>query len=326
MKVSSWVLVALVGIAGLVSLDPALMGLSHTTPVLQAISLRGLLVAAAGVLTVLLAAVLVLVRLARGWVPQLVVLVVLVAVAGAGHFGVLWQRGLDSEPFPAKPADAVDVMTLNTLGNAGGIDGLIAVVAQYQPDVVALQEITPESAAQVAAALQSDYQFFTHTTGDHSVQGTALLVSAAMGQYQQIDAPATSFGAVWVTPVSGEGPPLLSVHPMPPIPGNVTVWESELVTLMQVCETEGVIMAGDFNATVDHAVLREAQCTDASVGVGGIGTWPAGRPAWLGAAIDHVLVDLQEWRPVAAQVLPAPDGGDHRAVLVRLQPESPDDR
>ena len=55
-------------------------------------------------------------------------------------------------------------------------------------------------------------------------------------------------------------------------------------------------MAGDFNATLDHAELRElldrgwVDAADA-VGEGFAWTWPARRRRALPLTIDHVLVD-----------------------------------
>lgn len=102
---------------------------------------------------------------------------------------------------------------------------------------------------------------------------------------------------------------------------EVDTWRSELTSLTRLCErVAGAVLAGDLNATLDHAVLREAPCVDGSVDTGGLATWPAGAPDLLGASIDHVLADPQAWRPVASQVLDAPADGDHRALLVRLVP------
>ncbi|MFV0252571.1 MAG: endonuclease/exonuclease/phosphatase family protein [Beutenbergiaceae bacterium] len=321
MRVLGWGLVAFAGLAGLLSLDPAIVGLSHTTPVLQAISLRGLLAAGTLGLAALALISAVVLRLAGTAVPQLWGLAALAGIVGGGHLGVLIERGVADEAFATKPDGAIDVLTVNTLGTAGGTDGLVGLIDELNPDVVALQETMPEQAESIAADVLGDYQVFTHTTGPQPVQGTALLVSVDLGDYRQTEAPATTFGGVWAVPVTGEGPDLLSVHLVPPIPELVETWAAELTSLTQMCDrVPGMIMAGDFNATVDHAVIRDAGCVDASIGVGGRGTWPAGRSPWLGAPIDHVLVDPGVWRPAAARVLEAPDAGDHRAVLARLLP------
>jgi endonuclease/exonuclease/phosphatase (EEP) superfamily protein YafD len=81
------------------------------------------------------------------------------------------------------------------------------------------------------------------------------------------------------------------------------------------------ILAGDFNATLDHAELRrllDTGYTDAAaeVGAGLKGTWPHGRRFPPPVAIDHVLADSRAG--VKAFSVHAITGTDHRAVLAEL--------
>ena len=322
MKVLGWVLVGVGVIAGVLTLDPAVVGLSEITPVLQAVALRGLLAIGAGVVGLVPVLVSLPLRRTAGKGRRLLVLGVVALLVAAGHVGVLMERGTSAgEPFAVAPDGAIDVLTVNTLGARGGVDGLVAMIDELEPDVVALQETPAEHAAQVAAEVAGEYRVFTATTGPQPVQATALLVSAGLGEYRQREAPATTFGGVWVSPVEGAGPELLSVHPVPPVPGNVSTWRAELAAITGLCaRVDGVVLAGDFNATVDHAALRDSGCVDGSVDTGGHATWPASRSPLLGTPIDHVLMDPGAWQPVASRVLDAPAAGDHRAVLVRIVP------
>jgi endonuclease/exonuclease/phosphatase (EEP) superfamily protein YafD len=328
-RVLGWVTVAILAALALVSLGPAVVGLSETTPVLQVIAMRGLLaVLLLGGGALLLAAALAL-RLNRRWAAGAVrsaaapvlVLGIVVVLVGVGHGGVLLERGTDREALGVTPDGAVDILTLNTLGSAGGAEPVAALIDEVGPDVVALQETPAADAERVVQLLEGSYQLFTATTGPQPVQATALLVAASMGRYQQATAPGTSFGGVWAQPAEGDGPQLFSVHVVPPIPGKVQTWRQELAVLTALCERiPGVVIAGDLNATVDHAAVRDSECVDGASDTGGVGTWPADRPALLGTPIDHVLADADRWRPTASQVLDAPGDGDHRAVLVRLVP------
>jgi endonuclease/exonuclease/phosphatase (EEP) superfamily protein YafD len=82
-----------------------------------------------------------------------------------------------------------------------------------------------------------------------------------------------------------------------------------------------VIVAGDFNATLDHSVFRSAiaGCADAAeqAGEGLTATWSTRWPRWLGPQIDHVLVT----GGITTETLSVHDvpGSDHRAVLTRLR-------
>lgn len=330
MKVLGWVLVGVAVVAALLSLDPAVVGLSETTPVLQLIALRGWLCLGAVAVGVVLLGVGGLLRRTGRKVRRLLVLGMVAVLVGLGHGGVLLERGTGTgEPLPAAGEAAIDVLTLNTQGTAAGVETIIALLREAEPDVVALQETPPDDAERIGEALTTDevtWQVFTATTGPQPVQASALLVSSGLGEYQQAEAPGTTFAAVWARPVDGVGPELFSVHTVPPLPELVPTWRTELRTVAQLCDRiENVVVAGDLNATVDHATLRNAGCDAVAPGAGGAGTWPAQRPALLGAAIDHVLVQPDRWRATDARVLDVSGGdpggrGDHRALLVRIEP------
>jgi endonuclease/exonuclease/phosphatase (EEP) superfamily protein YafD len=81
-----------------------------------------------------------------------------------------------------------------------------------------------------------------------------------------------------------------------------------------------VVVAGDFNATVDHAQFRDlldhgyADAAESS-GAGYLPTYPTDR--WYGPliGIDHVLFRGMQADSADTYDLP---GSDHRAVLARL--------
>ena len=157
-----------------------------------------------------------------------------------------------------------------------------------------------------------------------------MLVSTALGEYVQ-DAAAGSTGqlpSIVAKPVSGTGPTLIAVHPVAPIPGELATWNSDLDWLASACRGENVIMAGDFNSTLDHysrlphdSGTTIGDCTDAGTlsGNAAVGTWPASLPPLLGTPIDHVML-TDNWRVSGMRVVESLDGAgsDHRPVLVQL--------
>jgi len=115
---------------------------------------------------------------------------------------------------------------------------------------------------------------------------------------------------------------LLAVHPAAPDPGSVDEWRDDLNALPDA-EPHGRVhvLAGDFNATLDHAELRQLIGTgyeDAAsvVGAGLHGTWPEGRKVPPAVVIDHVLADKRVGvRAVSVHTIPSTD---HRAVFAEL--------
>jgi endonuclease/exonuclease/phosphatase (EEP) superfamily protein YafD len=81
------------------------------------------------------------------------------------------------------------------------------------------------------------------------------------------------------------------------------------------------VLAGDFNATLDHAalraVLRRGWADAAQVtGRGLVWTWRPLRLPWPRLTIDHVLIDPRI--SVAGVQLARLPGSDHRALVVDL--------
>ncbi|MBD8061923.1 endonuclease/exonuclease/phosphatase family protein [Oceanitalea stevensii] len=327
LKLLGWVLTLALAAAAVLTLDPARLGLSTSIPVTQAIAMRPYLVAGFVVLGgVLLLGVLLAALLGRRWPRRTALAVVLLAV-GAGHAGVLWHRGLGDEPLPAAQDGAVTVLTLNTLGGGSSPEQVADAADDAGADVLVLPETSADSARAIAEGLTersgTAFQLFVERTGAWDSSSTALLVSEELGEYAQAPAPTTAHGAVRAEPVDGSGPVLVGVHPMSPhAPGPAMErWRTDLEAVTEPCRSEpGVVVAGDFNATLDHAPMRDiGSCVDASAeaGVGGVATWPAHLPRLVGAHIDHVLVDGDVYTVDAAAVLEV-GASDHRAVVARI--------
>src|SRR5690606_24064768 len=113
---------------------------------------------------------------------------------------------------------------------------------------------------------------------ENPTASTALLVSAALGEYVRTPGPDTSLGSVRAEPATGVGPVLVAVHPSPPTGDRHERWLADLAKVTSLCRPRtapGLIVGGDLNATVDHAPLRSlGRCVDAAAaaGVGGVAT------------------------------------------------------
>jgi endonuclease/exonuclease/phosphatase (EEP) superfamily protein YafD len=125
----------------------------------------------------------------------------------------------------------------------------------------------------------------------------------------------------------GRAVEVTAVHPVPPISSRAhTAWKHDIDLLPPAAPATGGrgpvrILAGDFNATLDHATLRKligrgyADAADRA-GAGLIPTWGLGeaRPP---ITIDHILVD----RRCAVTEFTVHDvrGTDHRAIVAAIR-------
>ena len=162
----------------------------------------------------------------------------------------------------------------------------------------------------------------TDTDGVTDVFGVSALVAAHLGDVAISVDESRPFPVVKIEGGGLGAMRFVAFHAVAPRPTDVSQWSSDLGELTRYCAAgTPTIVAGDFNATGDHSVLRDATagCSDAAAqrGQGLQATWPASMPDWFGAQIDHVFVTP----PIAAEDFAVRDliGSDHRAVVVRLR-------
>ncbi|MFI6950211.1 endonuclease/exonuclease/phosphatase family protein [Streptomyces sp. NPDC050422] len=217
----------------------------------------------------------------------------------------------------------LDVLTSNVeFGNA--TDALIRAVRSEGPDVVFVQECDLACADAFAArvpAASYPYRDVVRLDGSH---GSAILSRFPLRPAGRIDGTMAMPGAVAV--VAGRDVRLQLAHPMPPVPGGVPLWRRELGRIRDLAAAvrdRPAVVAGDFNASQDHAAFRavlDAGGLHDSARLAGSSrtySWPADRATPLRAQIDHVLVS-EEFSVHSARFLRLA-ATDHRALLVGLE-------
>lgn len=311
---------------------PSLIGAQQWPIVAHVVSLRGLALTSAAVLVVVLLLISLLSATARGFTASLaLILVLFIGLNGA----VIANRGLGPGTFETKGPNDLTVLTWNTLGDSPSAEEIAQLILDTDADIVALPETTREHTAAIAQIVgQNGHPMWAHTFARDEItkaRSTSLLTSAELGTYtfRTDSSPTRQFPTIVARPDSGQGPTIIAVHTVAPIPQYLDSWREDLRTLATLC-TGNVIMAGDFNATLDHfASLTDTPGTDfgdcrsaASAGdSGSVGTWPTSIPGFLGAPIDHVMA-TDGWRVTGARVIESHDksGSDHRPVVAQLQP------
>jgi endonuclease/exonuclease/phosphatase (EEP) superfamily protein YafD len=297
---------------------PDLLGLDRRGPFAQLVAFRPALLA--GLLVVTGAAIVVAGMRRRGWTLA----GGLLAVALVGSSLVL-PRAIPELDVPEPDAlarPALTVLSFNTFEGRADVNVLADLIRSTRPDLVAL----PESGRRFGDRLLPlipGYRFVTSQEKGRDVQGVSTLTRADLGDVTATIDRSTPFPSVELRGGGLGSTRFVAFHSVAPTPGDVPQWSHDLGTLDRWCANRDagqVIIAGDFNATLDHADFRDAisGCLDAAerTGNGLTGTWPTRLPRAVGTQIDHVLAT----GGVTVESFSVHDvpGSDHRAVLSRL--------
>jgi endonuclease/exonuclease/phosphatase (EEP) superfamily protein YafD len=329
------VLVAIAAAALLVAAWPELFGLTDAPIVAQVVSLRGVDVAIALVLALAFA----LVALSwRGGRRLLAALIVLLLAFSVASLGILASRGFGGSTVHDKTASDLTVLSWNTAGGKPGVAGIASLALAQHADVIALPETTQLTGFDIAKVMKAHGRPMWVYSATHGVtyesHATTLLISAALGRYS-VDTKhgdTSVLSSIIARPDDGIGPTIVAVHAVSPKPHEMLNWRSDLAFLSTVCAGSNVVMAGDFNSTLDEldtfATRSGANfggCTDSGYAAhaASIGSWPTQLPELLGAQIDHVMF-TPAWKVVAMRVIGTEDnaGSDHRPIVATLAPAS----
>jgi endonuclease/exonuclease/phosphatase (EEP) superfamily protein YafD len=219
------------------------------------------------------------------------------------------------------------VLTANLNGGRGDAGSIVDLTRRLNVDVLSLQELTwPERDRLEAAGLAKLLPYQVIQPSEWGADGSGvyarLPLRAQTGVFQPVG---HHMPVVEVALPGGSAVQVVVVHPVAPVPSTVPEWEAGIATLPPAPST-GMprVLAGDFNATLDHAVFRRLLATGytdaaAATGQGLVPTWGGRRLPPL-VTIDHVLTDSRAGA-ADVQVYDVP-GSDHRALFadLRVQP------
>ncbi|MFC7590559.1 endonuclease/exonuclease/phosphatase family protein [Nonomuraea antimicrobica] len=250
------------------------------------------------------------------------------ALVVAGAFAtVVLPRALPERNPPAA-GPVVRVLAVNLLHSSVPPSALMAVVERVRPDVLHLLEFTDRMRERVEGLGLGRLLPYEVVLPGKNSEGAAIYSRYPLRPSETpIEAPVFKgsprhLPAVITLP-GGREAEFVAVHACAPSEGwRTACWASSIRALPPAAERPRVL-AGDFNSTLDHVVLRELIATgyrDAAdvTGKGLSMTWPYYEQPRLfpKAAIDHVLAD----RRIAIrgfETVPLPRT-DHRATLTEL--------
>lgn len=249
-----------------------------------------------------------------------------IAAVAAGVLGaVVLPRGTDGPQVASAdtPGTTLVVMTANLYIGAADIPAILRLARERRVDVLSVQELTPEAVARFDAANVRELfpgRVLEPRTGG---AGGGLLArhalrpvsTAAIQGHEQPEATLTLPG--------GRELRIQAVHPISPVAGDrVAEWRDELDSLGAPNARDGTprVLAGDFNATLDHRELRRLldrgfyDAADA-LGMGLHTTWPAIGPVIGLLTLDHILLPPE----IKVRSMTLHDiGSDHRAIIAEL--------
>jgi endonuclease/exonuclease/phosphatase (EEP) superfamily protein YafD len=290
-----------------------LFGLERGFPAVQLIAFTPYMAGAGVIVAVALLAV-------RQWTAGAAA-----AVAAIALVAVIVPRALaDGGPTPDGPR--LRMLTANLLAGSGDERVIADLVRTLDIDLLAVQELTPDDVAGLEAAGVGGSLPHKAVYPQVGVVGSGLFSRHPLGATGlRVHASGVTQAKATVLVPDGPSVAVESVHPdAPEGPGRPTTrWKRDLASEPPADPGGPIrILAGDFNATLDHAALRRLIDTGyrdcaATVGAGIAPTWPYDEKWYIpGVTLDRILVDRRVGVR-AARTYRIP-GSDHKAFYAEL--------
>lgn len=234
-------------------------------------------------------------------------------------------RAIPDGPTPVR-GEPVTVLSSNTyLGNADAGE-LVELVRRHDVDVLALEELTPGLVTALDRAGLGGV--LPHRVFDARPEGLGSGIASRypLRELSLVRPTTMSQPSALVDLPGPRDVEFVAVHPVIPVgEGTASKWEREIAALPEPAEGRRGpvrVLAGDFNATLDHTPLRNLlgqgySDTAEVTGDGLAPTWPVREhPFAPPVTLDHVLFS----GGVVARGYETFDvaGTDHRAVLAHL--------
>ncbi|WP_367323629.1 endonuclease/exonuclease/phosphatase family protein [Streptomyces sp. HUAS ZL42] len=246
--------------------------------------------------------------------------IAVVAIVTSAQVVLLIPRFVPHRQHVPAQAPVLRVATLNANVGAEDASALVRLVETERIDVLAVQQLPSAGIAELTeAGLDKLLPYHElHPEYDSSIYSRIPL---SHGGVLQADTawPQTTADVT----VGGRTVRLVAVHTFYPL-GNAKRWTRDMSALTSAARHSGpdTVFLGDFNATLDHAPMRdllESGLTDthAELGHGWARTWPVGKPLVPPMVqLDHVLHGSgMAGVSVSERTVP---GTDHRAVVATL--------
>jgi endonuclease/exonuclease/phosphatase family metal-dependent hydrolase len=244
------------------------------------------------------------------------------AALAAAALGVVVGSRAIPRPQPGARGPMLRVLTVNLYRGRADAEVVVDTVRQADADVLFLQELTADAVTRLKQAGLEDLLPHAQLEPRRGSHGSGIYSRFPLSEGPRLAPVRAAQPTALLELSSGKAVELVCVHPAAPASrlGGAVRWREELAMLPPPGELPRVL-AGDFNATLDHAAFRDVLrlgYADAALQAGKAmtPTWgPPGKGAML--TLDHVLVD-RGCAVLACSVHLVP-GSDHRAVYAEIQ-------
>jgi endonuclease/exonuclease/phosphatase (EEP) superfamily protein YafD len=253
----------------------------------------------------------------RNWAAAIVSTLALVTLLIA----VLPRAVGDPEEIPAG-ATTLDVLSVNIHHGTASVGAVLQLIEDRDAEILSVQELTPGFARELRSRGIDRLLPYRVISVRRGAAGGGVYSSLPLRPLPGPAPVAFRMPRARVQLPGGDSAGVVAVHPYPPNRNSVDLWRAGLDSLpVAGSGASPWILPGDFNATLDHAELRDlldGGYRDAAevTGAGLTPTWPARRRILPPVTIDHILADRRiRIADYAVETIP---GSDHRTVYARL--------
>jgi endonuclease/exonuclease/phosphatase (EEP) superfamily protein YafD len=221
------------------------------------------------------------------------------------------------------PPDATELNVLSANIHYGGADpvALVALVQRREADILFVQELTPGFARKLDEAGIRRRLPHSVLSVRSRAAGAGIYSRLPLRRLSEVAPFGFRMARAEVRLPDGRLVRVVDVHPYTPKRQLIDRWREGLESLPSTGAGAPWLLVGDFNATLDHAELRDVidrGYRDAAdeTGEGLTPTWPRGSVLLPPVTIDHVLADRRFL--IGDYGVDSLPGSDHRAIFARL--------
>ncbi|MFC3492989.1 endonuclease/exonuclease/phosphatase family protein [Glycomyces rhizosphaerae] len=231
---------------------------------------------------------------------------------------------------PAAGGAELTVMSVNLYVGNANFDHIMDLVEEHQPDLLSVQELTPGAPDAFTERGLDEIMPYTILEPDDLAIGTGLYSRYPLERIETVGRDAIFYQiAAEIDMPDGTDVRFMAAHPAAPASAErIPLWEEDFEQLPRPDGGLPWVLAGDFNATLDHENMRElldSGYTDAAeaTGEGLDATWQPTEGYLNGlvkipaVTLDHVIaeesIEVLDWEVLEK------DGSDHAPVVARLR-------